>query len=483
MGPKNGHDTHSIRLDLCLSGGGFRATFFHLGVLRLLRDLDLLRQVRSMCSVSGGSIVAAHVCLNWDRYATTAHDDGPFFSASAELALMGLRDIRGRCIRRAAVLGIAPRFRVTRQLERYYSQLLNDARLEDISGSAPDLHLLSTSVTTGALVDFSAKGVGFSGGTWKSPTVFPASSLPLARGVTASSAFPPLVAPIRIDRRDLHAKESEFPHVEYLTDGGVFDNLGIHRMMELHGAREQGALLVVSDASAGFDSRIDRHSWGLVSRNVRASDILMSRVSELESHALASSRRVIKLVAIGDIVTPDDISIASEFEPQQVDLQRACRFVRTDLDAFSLEEIQVLARHGYETALSALAVYASPTIEKELITDPAPAGWPFYLDLIQPTRLLGRVIDGLVSVEENFGEIDKASREIFGSPYTDVEREASAKQLEERRKEALDRAAAVRRMEGAAVRRARLWSRDDPFSWGTLVIILLILATVLFLVL
>ena len=39
---------------LCLSGGGFRATFFHLGVVRLLAEIGWLQHVRYVFSVSGG---------------------------------------------------------------------------------------------------------------------------------------------------------------------------------------------------------------------------------------------------------------------------------------------------------------------------------------------------------------------------------------------------------------------------------------------
>lgn len=52
------------RLGLALSGGGFRASFFHLGVLRRLAELDLLRDVSVLSTVSGGSIVAAHYYLH-----------------------------------------------------------------------------------------------------------------------------------------------------------------------------------------------------------------------------------------------------------------------------------------------------------------------------------------------------------------------------------------------------------------------------------
>ncbi|MES2716121.1 MAG: patatin-like phospholipase family protein [Pseudomonadota bacterium] len=47
------------RVGLALSGGGFRAAFYHLGVLARLAELDALRHVSVLSCVSGGSIVGA----------------------------------------------------------------------------------------------------------------------------------------------------------------------------------------------------------------------------------------------------------------------------------------------------------------------------------------------------------------------------------------------------------------------------------------
>ena len=47
------------KLGLALSGGGFRAAFFHVGVLARLAELDRLREVEVISTVSGGSIVGA----------------------------------------------------------------------------------------------------------------------------------------------------------------------------------------------------------------------------------------------------------------------------------------------------------------------------------------------------------------------------------------------------------------------------------------
>jgi predicted acylesterase/phospholipase RssA/tetratricopeptide (TPR) repeat protein len=51
------------KVGLALSGGGFRASLFHIGVLAKLAELDVLRRVEVFSCVSGGSIIGAHYYL------------------------------------------------------------------------------------------------------------------------------------------------------------------------------------------------------------------------------------------------------------------------------------------------------------------------------------------------------------------------------------------------------------------------------------
>ena len=62
-----------MRIGLALSGGGFRAPLFHLGVVRFLADAGLLQDVVYVSSVSGGSVLAAHLVLNWTKYTQRPH--------------------------------------------------------------------------------------------------------------------------------------------------------------------------------------------------------------------------------------------------------------------------------------------------------------------------------------------------------------------------------------------------------------------------
>ena len=85
------------RIGLALSGGGFRATLFHLGMIRFLREANILPQVTHITSVSGGSILAAHLVLNWQRYNGSLEE---FDAAAAELIRFVQLDVRNRVVRR-----------------------------------------------------------------------------------------------------------------------------------------------------------------------------------------------------------------------------------------------------------------------------------------------------------------------------------------------------------------------------------------------
>src|SRR6186713_699774 len=86
-----------MKIGLALSGGGFRATLYHLGLVRFLRDAGILPCVTHITSVSGGSILAAHLVLNWDRYNGSDHE---FDAAAAEILAFVRLDVRNRIMRR-----------------------------------------------------------------------------------------------------------------------------------------------------------------------------------------------------------------------------------------------------------------------------------------------------------------------------------------------------------------------------------------------
>src|SRR3954469_6122659 len=90
------------RIGLALSGGGFRATLYHLGLVRFLRDAGLLSQVTHITSVSGGIVFAAHLVLNWDLYNGSPSGCD---AAASKLFSVGRMDVLIRIVRRALLNG------------------------------------------------------------------------------------------------------------------------------------------------------------------------------------------------------------------------------------------------------------------------------------------------------------------------------------------------------------------------------------------
>jgi len=68
------HSAFYGKIGLGLSGGGFRASLFHIGVLARLAELDVLRHVEVISCVSGGSIIGAHYYLELKRLLETKRE-------------------------------------------------------------------------------------------------------------------------------------------------------------------------------------------------------------------------------------------------------------------------------------------------------------------------------------------------------------------------------------------------------------------------
>ncbi len=321
-------DGRRPRVALCLSGGGLRATFFHLGVVRFLYESGLLCQaargsVTDIFSVSGGSILASHMAANWENYSGDAES---FKRAAGEVVAFGRSNIRGAILRRlalpwlslamiyltwrelapgtlalsglsalAALLLLFPVFkyfgRRTKLLERRYKVLLGahwrgfwrSPGLDVLNGNGrPRVHILATSLTSGEPCWFTATGLARHDPTKEeqgSPTELGPLASSLALATTASSAFPPFFPPVRLRGRDLGGniqQQATFGEI-YLADGGVFDSLGVDAVRR--GARrEPFAEVILSDASSPFDWKVDG-IYHVAARTARSTDILMRRVA------------------------------------------------------------------------------------------------------------------------------------------------------------------------------------------------------------
>src|SRR5574337_275374 len=92
-----------MKIGLALSGGGFRATIFHLGVLARLAEQNRLEDVAFLSTVSGGSLCAGLVyAQSGFRWPTSQH----YISAVAPKAreLLTTQDLERSLIWRVLTL-------------------------------------------------------------------------------------------------------------------------------------------------------------------------------------------------------------------------------------------------------------------------------------------------------------------------------------------------------------------------------------------
>lgn len=225
-----------LRIGLALSGGGFRSTLFHLGVIRCLWENDLLSAINNICSVSGGSVLAAHIALNWQLYSGNSED---FDKAANEIIQLVRYDVRGHILRRMLTaygfLGSGS----TKQLQKYYSKLLfQSSLLKDLEHEgAPYIHILCTNLTNHGLCSFTPDGFTIDYDPTISsicPIVVPTQHVPLSFAVSASSAFPAFFPPVEISPERLNVEFKALnPPIQYITDGGIYDNICVRKFRQL----------------------------------------------------------------------------------------------------------------------------------------------------------------------------------------------------------------------------------------------------------
>jgi NTE family protein len=213
---------------LCLSGGGYRAMLFHVGSLWALNEHCWLPKLDRISSVSGGSITAGMLALAWPELAFDAK------GRSASLNSRLVQPIRGLASKtidiKSIFSGLFGRGSIAAAVSRTYDrELFHGATLQDLP-DRPRFVINATNVQSTALFRFSRPYIwDYRVGKIDRPDVL------LADAVAASSAFPPVLSPLTLDLskytfvpgsgKDL--QESPYTTRAVLTDGGVYDNMGI----------------------------------------------------------------------------------------------------------------------------------------------------------------------------------------------------------------------------------------------------------------
>ncbi|MGR9086286.1 MAG: patatin-like phospholipase family protein [Gammaproteobacteria bacterium] len=253
-------DGNSDALFVCLafSGGGTRAAAFAYGVLEKLRTtairregktLSLLDEVDCISGISGGSFTAAYYGLFGERIFQDFRKRFLERDIQSELFNLALNPLNWPRL-------ASPRFnRIDLATELYDETLFDHKTFDDLSarGRRPFIILNATNLASGERFEFTQEQFDFLGSDL--------GRLPVARAVSASSAFPFLLSPVTLRnypqpfgfsvpraienglknydfnrrlwhwayRYDEYLDKQKYPFI-HLMDGGLADNIGVRAL-------------------------------------------------------------------------------------------------------------------------------------------------------------------------------------------------------------------------------------------------------------
>lgn len=389
-------DARTGKLGLALSGGGFRAALFHVGVLARLAEQDLLRHVSVISTVSGGSIIGAFYYLKLKQLLEGKRADQ--LKPNAEGFRLLIRELEREFLlaqqhnlrlitfadgrenarmlndKMTSTMRLANLFNeyfytpITDDTENFLTKLSIGSVFDTAAVDSPDyfaipkLIINSTALNTGHLFQFTADYVGEfpvaanMGGMGAMPLLkrlslsdttltlqqrMGLSHISVADAVAASCCVPGLLDPFNLP--GLYRDESGEEVVVRLVDGGVFDNQGLVSLYE-----DGCTHFICSDASdlLSWQARPDERIHNVA---MRANEIMMDRIrNELLDELAQLGAENYVVFSLGDAVE----SAASVEEDR---LAKVLRAIRTDLDAFSDLEAFALMDYGYRLSGEKLA--------------------------------------------------------------------------------------------------------------------------------
>ena len=395
------------KIGLALSGGGFRASLYHIGTLAKLAELDVLRHIEVLSCVSGGSIIGAHYYLKVRKLLhdkrdqeITKDDYIKIVEETAEEFLTGVqRNIRVRVAaefttnlkmifsskysrtKRAGELYEEEIFSRVRDGEGKQPRFMNELNIypkDDLANFNPKLHnwrraakvpmlfLNATTLNTGHNWQFTTTWMGEPPSNidtevdtndrlrrmYYDEAPEEHKRIRLGYAVSASAGVPGLFEPL--------ALENLYPErIVRLVDGGVCDNQGVSSLLE-----QDCTVILVSDGSGQMTSE-KTPSSGLIGVPLRSNSILQSRIRDAQYHDLERRRRSsllrgLMFIHLKEDLASDSIDWVDCPDPGKKkedkfltdygiakDVQQYLAATRTDLDSFTDIEAYSLMTSAY----------------------------------------------------------------------------------------------------------------------------------------
>ena len=330
--------------------------------------MGFLSKIDRFSSVSGGSITSALLGLKWKALSEAKFSRDVFVSGIVEpIQRMASKLIDVKSILKGIFL---PGTIADKVANQYRELLFGSATLQDLPDN-PRFVINATNVQSGVLWRFSKPYIW----DWRVGKI-KAPNTPLAIAVGASSAFPPFLSPVvlKLDPKAFEPgsgtdmQEDCFRSRVVLTDGGVYDNLGLETAFKRY------RTLFVSDAGAQMQPEQDpAEDW--LGHTRRVLDVVDNQVRSLRKRQLISAYQSKDEEQgrngafwsirddINEFATPNSL-------PAPFNRTKELAAIPTRLDAMDPVQQKRLINWGYAISDAAIRKYWKSEI-------PAPDQFPF----------------------------------------------------------------------------------------------------------
>ncbi len=346
----------TMNINLIISGGGFRATLFHLGVAKHLVKLNLFEKIRVISSVSGGSILNALISLHFEKIKS----EEDFIKLIEKPIIKMIKgDFRNNVLLHT-IFAIKSKS-VKKMLDK---KLFHNKNMSDLSEKLTTI-INATDINQGRRWIFTQDKFGGFDHDYSDKT----DEIPISKAVHSSMAFPGLVSPEIINKGDYNfpIKDDAAKKVQ-LIDGGVYDNTGIFSAKKYLG--ESNTLNIASDTIEVFSST--KKKLGLLNQFKRVFFLVLDLKTRKERSYFVDRMTIkknkkencmkdkIKGVIFlaektckhyrdfssNDDIIPDTKDTIPDDIGYEKDIVKLISRIRTDLDRFSDVEIDCLMYHG-----------------------------------------------------------------------------------------------------------------------------------------
>ncbi len=363
------------KIGIALSGGGFRASVFHIGVLTFLAEKKQLENITYISTVSGGSLLVGLIySMNHNKW-PTSQEFLDVIAPQLKKQLTQSSLIKDTFV--SLILHplnwkyIFQRVKVLAYTLKHTWKVTS--KISDIP-EYPKLAINATTSETGKSWRFSNEKMGdYLSGYVKTPDIS------LSDVMATSAAFPAGFGPFTIDTnqfiwfnyKNWNTKETieinpTFKKL-HLYDGGVYDNLGVEPMISNSNSflRNEIDYLIVSDASKPLGIKPIVSIPRMVKRTIRLLDITTDQTRSVRARMLFKefkknlSGLYIKIgLTVDEIFQDKDINFKKEkfVETYAFNLTNGekAKNYPTSLSKISEEDFELISEHG-RSVIEALA--------------------------------------------------------------------------------------------------------------------------------